>query len=266
MSIERTATARRSPHAASKSVFLVVGAFVVGFGLTVGIVHLFGSRDVPAPAPNKAVAAAPSIARSGLEPIVLGHGAGRYAADDAEDWTAHADHVVAVTVISDRERPPAAVDVDRGEGLILRDLDLRVDSVLWSSDAAPIPAPKSLEWTAFGWMFKGSPITGRIEMGAEGAPRLERGHAYVIAIDWVPSTCSGGGRWEGLSGQSMIPFDGGQLGTGEFEGHALTAAEMATVDSGERTLREQVAGDTAASLTADLNSADGAVSTDGTCD
>ncbi|WP_437012917.1 hypothetical protein [Streptomyces sp. enrichment culture] len=73
--------------------------------------------------------------------MILAHGADRHPAQTATDWVTYADHVVEVTPVSEREIAPSQDEADRGEGLILRKVTLRVDKVLWSSDTAAKAPP-----------------------------------------------------------------------------------------------------------------------------
>ncbi|MFF7265923.1 hypothetical protein ACFZCL_37370 [Streptomyces sp. NPDC008159] len=98
----------------------------------------------------------------------------------------YADHVVAVTPVAEREISPTAEELEHGEGLILRDVTLRVDDVLWSSDTPGKPAPTSFAWVAHGWPFTGGDTAHREKMTGEHQPRIELGHSYVMAIEWQP--------------------------------------------------------------------------------
>jgi hypothetical protein len=170
-----------------------------------------------------AVAAVFIAAHSGAdERIVFGNGDDRLPNQTGADWVTYADHVVAVTAISESEIAPSEAEVKRGEGLLLRDVTLKVDHVLWSRDNADQPAPQSFRWTAYGWQFKGGKTSNRVEMAAAGEPRIEEGHSYIMAIDWQDARCSPGdvlpGQWRGLGADSTIPFDGGVIGEGETAG------------------------------------------------
>lgn len=51
----------------------------------------------------------------------------------AGDLVTYADHVVLVTVTAEKPIPPSEDEIARGEGIVMRDLAMRVDDVLWSS-------------------------------------------------------------------------------------------------------------------------------------
>lgn len=156
------------------------------------------------------------------------HGADRRPDTTASDWVTYADYVVVVTPVSDTELPPTAIEVERGEGLILRKLELRVDEVLWRRPGRVAAAPETFTWTAHGWQFSDNDPANRVEMAARDEPRVETGHSYVMAIVHTPARCSPGdfspAGWRGLGTDSIIPFDGGVLGQGEEEGETRSAA------------------------------------------
>ena len=58
---------------------------------------------------------------------VFGDGRDRYRSSTAADWVSHADHVVVATAVSEKEVPPAQSEIDRGEGLIGRSVEMHVD-------------------------------------------------------------------------------------------------------------------------------------------
>ncbi|MEV6395879.1 hypothetical protein AB0M39_14040 [Streptomyces sp. NPDC051907] len=195
--------------------------------------------------------------------IILAHGADRHPAQTATDWVTYADHVVEVTPVADRDIPPGQDEIDRGEGLILRNVTLRVDKVLWSSDTSAKTAPSSFEWTAHGWQFTDGSTANRTEMAGEDEPRIETGHRYVMAIEWQEPKCDPGdgeipGQWRGLGSESNIPYDNSVLGQGEFQGQiqASRTARAAAVgpEDPNYSLRDEFTGRTAEELTKRLNS------------
>ncbi|MDT0489569.1 hypothetical protein RM717_03500 [Streptomyces griseus] len=100
-------------------------------------------------------------------------------------------------------------------------MTLRVDKVLWSRAAPARTAPVTFDWTAHGWQFTGDT---RTKMAGEDQPRIEKGHRYVMALQWEPPRCDPDdgdtpGRWRGLGAESTIPYDNGVLGQGESQGH-----------------------------------------------
>jgi hypothetical protein len=147
----------------------------------------------------------------------------------AADWVTYADHVVVATPVDERVEPPTAAEVDRGEGLVGRTVTLRVDDVLWSRGDPDRPAPQTMSWDAWGWTFEGEP-DNRGRVVGEGTPRVELGHTYLLAIVWEEARCSPGdprqpAGWQGLGAASTVPFDGGVVGRGEYEGRVRTLEE-----------------------------------------
>lgn len=194
--------------------------------------------------------------------IMLAGGDDRFPSQTATDWVTYADTVVQVTPVSAEEIPPTDTEVDRGEGMILRDVQLRVDKVLWTRPGFTRGAPDTFDWTAFGWYFDGD-TTDRTEVSGEDTPRIEAGHKYVMALAWSPERCSEGdhvpARWISLGADSVIPVDGGVLGQGEEQGEVSTAAEAeadaAEVPVSTQSLEDKVTGDPVAALTAKLQAA-----------
>ncbi|MEU6805291.1 hypothetical protein [Streptomyces neyagawaensis] len=216
--------------------------------------------------PSRAEAAAGGAATSGG--VIVAHGSDRHPSQTAADWVTHADHVVAVTPVAEREISPTAEELEHGEGLILRDVTLRVDDVLWSSDSPAKPAPTSFAWVAHGWQFTGGDTAHRQEMTGEDQPRIELGHSYVMAIEWQPPVCAEGddeipGQWRGLGSDSNIPFDGKVLGQGESEGSVTSAARALAAAKAEddpedpnHSLEDQLTGKGAPDLTRALQNAE----------
>ncbi|MEU4098028.1 hypothetical protein [Streptomyces sp. NPDC026673] len=158
---------------------------------------------------------------SGSGPV-FGDGLGRYPNSTAADWVSYADHVVVATATSEKAVPPAQSEIDRGEGLVGRSVEMRVDQVLWSRAGTEHPAPRTYTRQSAGWVFEGEP-TNRHKYALRDQPRIEPGHSYVIALHWEPAKCSKGDKpeaagWVGLGFGSTLPFDDETLGKGEIEG------------------------------------------------
>ncbi|MGA6170350.1 hypothetical protein ACPEIF_08895 [Streptomyces sp. NPDC012600] len=145
--------------------------------------------------------------------------------------------------------------MERGEGLILRKVSLRVDKVLWSRAAPARTAPVTFDWTAHGWQFTGDT---RTKMAGEDQPRIEKGHRYVMALQREPPRCDPDdgdtpGRWRGLGAESTTPYDNGALGQGESQGHVQPAGNKLTTPAAspgdpEYSLRDEFTGRTAEDL------------------
>lgn len=198
--------------------------------------------------------------------IVIAHGSDRLPSTTASDWITYADHVVAVTPLTESEIAPDPEEIQRGEGLILRNVQLRVDDVLWSKEGADRPAPTSFSWVAYGWTFSGADTSQRVKMAGDDEPRLETGHRYIMAIEWQKPRCSPGdepvpGQWRGLGEDSTIPFDNQVIGEGEMEGQFQSAARMlATQDIDEpaldMSLEDQLTGQGTGALDEALDTAE----------
>jgi hypothetical protein len=201
------------------------------------------------------------IAAPAAETVVSGGGAGRdrTASTTAEDWATYADHVLVVTVADEVRHRASAGEIERGEGMIGRTVKLTVDQVLWSAPDAPHPAPVELDLSAAGWVFDDEGRAGGVEFVLRRSSRLNKGHTYVKALEWIDDPCSDNpkrGSWDGLGSGDTIPYDQGVLGAGEFEGrvHSLEMAR-AEFPAEASNLRAQMVGASLDQLTARLESA-----------
>ena len=218
-----------------------------------------GGRSA-APTPATPVAE-PSVERPAVtERIQLGEGRDRRGSLTAEDWATYADHVVVITVINESRVGPSEKEIERGEGMVGRTVQVTVSKVLWSAPDAPQKAPRSLTMPAPGWVFNNNEgKASEVKFGMSGAPRLEKGHTYIKAIEWTDDACSNDpnvGTWEGLGAGGTLPYDQGVLGAGEFEGRVQTLdVAKARFKSDHAPLRQQVVGTSTESLVAALKAA-----------
>jgi hypothetical protein len=197
------------------------------------------------------------------EEVLIASGDDRLPNRTAADWVTYADHVVLVTVTREHEMPPSQTEIERGEGIVLRDLTLTVDQVLWSNPKPAKPAPDTFQWTAHGWSFEGTdPTTNRVKMTGDDQPRMELEQRYVMAIEWEEPRCTDGdrvpGEWRGLGSDSTIPFDGELLGQGEYMGEFVSATDRLKdlpADNPDFSLEDQVTGKTKAALVSSLERA-----------
>ena len=114
---------------------------------------------------------------SGQRGVVAGDSVARFPSESLRDWVSYADYV-AYTVVAEREIPPAPEDADRGEGLVGRDVTLRVDKVVWRAAGAPA-LPQTIHMTTLGWVL----IDGkRGELVEQDAPRVAVGEHYVAPL------------------------------------------------------------------------------------
>jgi len=155
--------------------------------------------------------------------------------ESVQDWRTYADLVVLASVSA--ESPPK-VDSGRGSDssgvdLIGRTVNVMVKEVLWKSTDRPAPDQFNIE--VFGWFVSDQ---GELsEAAARGAPRLEPGRSYVLALGWRGAMCSEGdetepAHWSVIGTRGAVPADGGKVGIGEFEGSTLNADDLEGVDTG----------------------------------
>lgn len=213
--------------------------------------------------PSSASTGPPSASHGSNPPaadtIVLGGGRSRTASRTVSDWVTYADHVLVVTVVNETRLAASNEEIERGEGLIGRTVVLRVDRVLWSAPDAPQPAPITLKLSAAGWLFNDNSGFGEWKIAVGESSRLDKGHTYIRALEWTDDPCFEDpkqGWWDGLGSGDTIPFDGGVLGAGEFEGRMQTLDQSRAkwrADAVEaRSVRGQIAGGTVATLVANL--------------
>ncbi|MEV4350411.1 hypothetical protein AB0J83_38640 [Actinoplanes sp. NPDC049596] len=230
---------------------LAVGAMIAG---AAGC----SAPEKTAAAPAAPPAAGPSpVAQGPVQRVVLGDGRDRTASSSVQDWVTYADHVLVVTVTAESRVEPSKKEIERGEGMIGRNAQLTVDKVLWSAPDAPQAAPKALKMAVAGWVFDNhGNRAGDVKFAMGGASRLEKGHSYVKAVEWVDDPCSADpnvGTWEGLGSGDTIPYDAGVVGAGEFEGRVQSLDQArASFQKGESALRKQIAGASVSSLLTQL--------------
>lgn len=165
--------------------------------------------------------------------VLLADGAGWKPGQTLDDWVTYGDYVLAVTPTDETEVPPDESEIKRGDGTISRQLTLRVDDVVWSSPLADRPAPVSMPFRAWGWHFANGDLNDRTEMAAADAPRVEKGHQYLIAVAWQQARCTPGdvvpARWRVLGSDAIVPYDDQTVGQGENEGSGQTVSQAAAL-------------------------------------
>lgn len=164
--------------------------------------------------------------------VVVASGADRFPNSSAADWITYADHVVVGSVVDERRVPPTGVELERGEGLVLRELTVSVEKVLWSAPGQKPAAPSTFGWPAMGWTFNADPTYRETVMTGEHAPRLEVGNSYIFALDrpsgYCEATPEDAPTWRGLGAASVLPLSEGVIGAGEFEGRHVSPEEART--------------------------------------
>lgn len=159
-----------------------------------------------------AALAAGAIAAAGRadgqqDAAAAGAGGGRFPAQTLQDWVSYADHVAVYTVVAEREIPPSPEELARGEGLVGREVTLRVDGVLWRAPRAPA-LPAALRMTAPGWVLSDG---RRRRMEPDGAPRVAPGERYVAPLARVEDA-PGAPEWSPLSAGAQLPLEGDTVG------------------------------------------------------
>lgn len=194
--------------------------------------------------------------------VMLGHGSDHLPSVTATDWVTYADHVIVVEAVSEATIPPTAEELERGEGVIGRNVTLTIEDVLWSREGATVAAPETWEYPGLGWHFRNADQTDTFEMALSEYPRVEVGHQYVMAIRWEKAVCDEDGeytraQWRGLGEGSEVPYDDNTIGNGESEGTVQDAAAFAAdaEDEVDQGVEELLAGQSADALVTALNSA-----------
>jgi hypothetical protein len=109
---------------------------------------------------------------------VAASGGGRFPIDSLRDWVSYTDHVAVYAVVDESEIPATKEESERGEGLVGRDVTLKIERVIWSAKDAP-PLPDELHMTAVGWVLHDG---RRREMQYEEGPRVAVGERYVAPL------------------------------------------------------------------------------------
>lgn len=162
--------------------------------------------------------------------VIIASGADRYPSLTAADWVTHADYVVIGTVNSERRLPPSQEERDRGEGLIMREVSVNVEKVLWTAPGIRPDAPESFVWPALGWQFTTDPEYQETLMTGAHEPRLEEGNSYIFAIEKPGAYCDGLSgpetpEWRGLGATGVLPVSEDVVGAGEFENRRVRPEE-----------------------------------------
>lgn len=161
----------------------------------------------------------------GRGPIV-GEGLDLLSGSTAEDWVRYASFVATVSVVDERAASIPKEDLERGEGMVDRVIDIRIDRTLWSRPG--VTPPTTVTTTAAGWTWgDGDPGT-RTAFALADRPRLEVGRQYVVAFASYPGLdpaqaerCGDPAtptRWGPVGSGGAVPVTDGVVGVGEFEG------------------------------------------------
>lgn len=187
---------------------------------------------------------------------VIAQGSDRYPNTTAKDWVTYADHVVIASAVADEALPLDEDDAANGEGAVDRMVTMQVDDVVWTSAEPRHEAPATFEWSGWGWALQNGE---RIEMAGVDEPRVEVDHTYVMALVHEPEFTDGGTRypakWVGLGSDSIIPYDGTELGVGEVQGAVQSEPKAHDQDAVDFSLEDEMAGKGVDELVAALNDA-----------
>lgn len=202
-----------------------------------------------------ALATAACAGSSGGGPVIA-EGSDRYPSTTAEDWVTYADHVVVATAVDDEALPLDEDDAANGEGAVDRMVNMQVDDVVWTSADPRHEAPGTFEWSGWGWALQDGE---RIEMAGADEPRVEVDHTYVMALVYEPEFTDGGTQypasWRSLGPDSVIPYDGTELGVGEVQGTVQREPTSPDPDAVDYSLEDEMTGKGVDELVTALNGA-----------
>lgn len=140
--------------------------------------------------------------------IITGSADHKLPAESLTDWVSYMDQISVVTVISERQIEPDPGDASRGEGLVGREVTLRVERTIWNRDNAPV-AEGEITVRAWGWILHDHEL---IPTKATGSTRIEVGGRYVAPLVQMDSVITDGKVWALLSnGGSTMPLLGDRI-------------------------------------------------------
>lgn len=211
---------------------VAIGTTAAAVIVAAGVVGGFTLTDAGA---DKGAGGGPP--RSGPSAIMLSDGLDLLASQTAEDWVSYASVVGVVTVVDERANPIPAEDRERGEGVIGRKIDLRIDEALWTR--AGVEVPELVTLGSEGWAWSDGDPDKRTKFGGAGRPRLEVGEQYLVALAEFPGVpadklaqCEDEpavDEWGVIGQYGSVPVTDGVVGAGEFEGARRNAAEALKV-------------------------------------
>lgn len=218
----------------------------VGVGIALLALGSCSSAPPPTIEPAAVVPAQLEPDYSVSKVVITGGGRDRTGSHSAVDWVTNSDQVLVATVVREVKPELSQEEIQLRGGMIDRTVHLRVDRLLWSAPDSPQPAPSEVTAPAAGFL---SNEGIEQKFAIEDSSRLEVGHAYVLALEWLDDPCFEDpklGQWAGLGSGGTIPFDAGVLGVGEFEGRTIAQDEaVAVLGDG---IRGQVVGKSADAL------------------
>ncbi|MDX2675671.1 hypothetical protein [Streptomyces soliscabiei] len=185
--------------------------------------------------------------------VVLGESKDAIPSRTASDWVSYGDQAAVVHVAAEHEGVADSEETAAGEGYLSRTIDLQVKERVWSRSGAT-PLPDSLSIIADGWEFKKG--DSKLRVSSQDASRMEVGHDYLVSFAHFSD-----GEWSTLGTGAILPYDGNEVGQGEYEGTTVTASAYRStmaarlVSGVAEPLTYQAAGKTAAGVKTLLTSA-----------
>ncbi|MFE2095252.1 hypothetical protein [Streptomyces sp. NPDC059460] len=166
--------------------------------------------------------------------ISLAQGSDRVPGETPSDWVSYSDAIVVARVQSENEvTEPPAVDGDPNEGYKGRQVGITVLQTIWVNKNLPdynahvspgVTIPSNITMQAMGQVSQDG---GFRTASLEGAPRLEVGHTYIIPLGRFEEE-----GWAPTSATSVLPFDSGVIGRGEWEGNGASTLSAADFEAG----------------------------------
>lgn len=161
-----------------------------------------------------------------------------YASSTARDWVKNADLVAVAKVAAEDRGAAIAAGDGTGDQFVERSVTLEVVRQLWArTDEPGLADGDTVEVTAPGLVTHADGSTSRLAF--KGQPRMEVGHAYVVAL--IANDCTtdtvGETSWMTLGTDAVLPADGDKIGFGESEGRTVAGdVDQTTPNSLERHL------------------------------
>lgn len=165
---------------------------------------------------------------------VVAHGQVAFPDGAVNDWATYADYLLQVKATGERRLPPDQEDVKRGEGVILRKVDLQAEKVLWQRPTlrSDIRAPETITIGTGGWLFhdgeKERPLV------FEGQQPLEIGKTYVAVMTFTDLSGTGP---EWITTQ-ILPVVGSTVQAPQAEGFRAQEVVGQSVESLGRILNQ----------------------------
>lgn len=102
-----------------------------------------------------------------------------YSADRIADWRDHGGVLASFTVTSEARVEPSPDEIAAGEGVVGREVAVRIDSRYWQKALYQTP-PDSFSFSAGGWVFGRDKPESALRVS--GCPWFVVGHRYVAVL------------------------------------------------------------------------------------